>query len=50
MGDLDAAATREVAVEVELLLELEGLVARVGGARTFAVDAIRTVNWNTTED
>ncbi len=30
VGDLDAPATRQVAVEVELLLQLQGLVAGVG--------------------
>jgi len=35
--DLDASAPRQVAVEVELFLELEDLVLGVGGARTLAV-------------
>ena len=34
--DLDASAPRQVAVEVELFLELEDLVLGVGGARTLA--------------
>ena len=38
MRDLDPASTRQVAVEVELFLELEDLVLRVGGARPLAVD------------
>ena len=32
MGDLDAPPAREIAVEVELLLQLEDLVSRVGRA------------------
>ena len=35
--DLDAPAPGQVAVEVELFLELERLVARVGGARALRV-------------
>ena len=41
--DLDAPAPRQVAVVVELLLQLERLVARVGRSRPFAVDAVRSV-------
>jgi len=37
VGDLDAATTGQVSVEVELLLKLEGLIARVGGSRSFRV-------------
>ena len=37
MSDLDAATARQVPVKVELLLELEGLVARVGRSRSFRV-------------
>ena len=44
--DLDAPSARQVAVEVELLLQLEHLVARVGGARPLvvAVERVRTCN------
>ena len=40
VGDLDAAPAREVLVVVELLLELQGLVASVGRSGAFAVLAI----------
>lgn len=43
VGDLDAAAPRQVAVEVELLLQLQGLVARVGRAGPFAFRAAYVV-------
>jgi len=35
--DFDPPATGQVPVEVELLLEFEGLVARVGGSRSLRV-------------
>ena len=37
--DLDASPARQVAVEVELFLQLEDLVARVGGALAFRLHA-----------
>ena len=37
MRDLDAPPPRQVAVVVELLLQLQGLVARVGLAASLAV-------------
>ena len=42
MGDLDAAAPRQVAVEVELLLQLQRLVARVGLAASAPVTPIHS--------
>ena len=43
-GHLDAPAARQVAVEVELFLELERLVTRVRRARALAVATVRSVN------
>ena len=40
VGDLNAAAPRQVAVEVELLLQLQRLVARVGLAASAPVTSI----------
>jgi len=42
VGDLDAPTSRQVPVEVELLLQLERLVSGVGRPRTFAVHANAT--------
>jgi len=44
LGHLDAPAARQVAVEVELFLELERLVTRVRRARPLAVATVRSVN------
>ena len=37
MRNLDAPSSREVAIEVELLLQFEYLMTRVGGARALVV-------------
>ena len=42
VGDLDAAAPRQVAVEVELLLQLQRLVARVGLAASAPVTPVHS--------
>jgi len=44
VSDLDASSAREISVEVELLLELERLVACVRRPSSFAVAAVHTVN------
>jgi len=40
VGDLDAATSRQVAVEVKLLFELERLVTRVRRSRPLAVSTV----------
>ena len=44
MRDLDASPAREVAIRVELFLELERLVARVRLPRSFLFEA--ELSWN----
>ena len=46
--DLDAPTARQVLVEVELLLQLQSLVARVGRTRPLAVGAVQAVCNKTT--
>jgi len=44
VGDLDASTSRQVAVEMELLLELEGLVAGVRRSGSLRVDTVAVVS------
>ena len=44
---LDATSARQVAIEVELLLQFERLVAGVGCARPLAIRSIGTIYANT---
>ena len=48
VSDLDASPARQVAVEVELLLEFQRLMARVRGARSLAITTVHAVNTFTT--
>jgi len=48
VSDLDASPARQVAVEVELLLELKRLMTGVGGACSLAISTVHAVNTFTT--